>query len=156
MPADSSVTRIAISISINTLIANWPVSYVTITGNSIQKAGTVAKGWGVYLDGVTVSPNDGQPITVEHVNITNNTFGDKLAIALVLGQQAKYNAFYDNIVDCGQEVVDLSGGSAFGNVFTSDLSGNRELYQADTHTNYPVSARANYQVNERITAEVNN
>jgi len=118
LPADDAVTRVAISISVNTLILNWPVNNAIVTGNIIQKGGGVARGWGVYLDGVDVSPNDGQPITVTNCNVSGNTFGNLLAIACVLGQQAKNNNFIHNIIYCGQASADVSGGTATGNILT--------------------------------------
>jgi parallel beta-helix repeat protein len=96
LPSDTSITRYGIVVAVNTLTADWPASNVTITGNTIDRPGGGVKGWGILLQGQTVSPNTGLPITVEACDIESNTLGAGLAIGIRFDQEAKNNTFIHN------------------------------------------------------------
>jgi len=115
LPADISITRVGITVTVSTLLQNWPTRGIRITDCTINKAGGGIKGWGLYLRGYDEGFG-GEPVGVEGVLATGNTFGSLLAYALVLHQQAKNNTFANNTVGGVNTVVDISGGTATGNM----------------------------------------
>jgi len=106
---DGATTRIAINVSVNTLTRSWHTKGVLVKDNAINKLGENAKGWGVYTWGSNTGPT-----ICSDVEITGNTFGNKLAIAWVLGGRVEDCDFHDNTVNC--TTYACTGSNCTGNV----------------------------------------